>query len=156
MRSIQSWNPQHADHRDRVEIQEAWINIQNKLSIQTSVSDLKRKRESLMSTYRLLRKKVLNSENSGADIDDIYTPSWFAFKTMHAFLWSTGNSNPTIKTEGAESNPVTENESDEEDCETTEVAELLAEVSTDREKEDGTINTKGSIKINLSMKHEKK
>ncbi|CAK1589268.1 unnamed protein product [Parnassius mnemosyne] len=51
-----------------------------------SIEDLKKKRESLMSTYRLYRKKISDSTRSGSSTDDIFKPNWFAYELMDRFL----------------------------------------------------------------------
>nr|CAH7751752.1 unnamed protein product [Callosobruchus chinensis] len=48
--------------------------------------ELKRKRESLMSTYRLYRKKYQDSIRSGASPSEIFRSSWFAYELMESFL----------------------------------------------------------------------
>ncbi|KAJ8931017.1 hypothetical protein NQ314_016122 [Rhamnusium bicolor] len=61
------------------------------MSIDFSIETLKKKKESLMATYRLLRKKVVFSARFGKG--DIYKPSWFAFKKMNSFLNTTFKNN---------------------------------------------------------------
>ncbi|CAH2012137.1 unnamed protein product [Acanthoscelides obtectus] len=52
-----------------------------------SIEELKKKeKRSLMSTYRLYRKKILDSTRSGSSVDDIFKPNWFAYDLMDSFL----------------------------------------------------------------------
>uniref|UniRef100_A0A0A9ZI48 Calmodulin-binding transcription activator 3 n=1 Tax=Lygus hesperus TaxID=30085 RepID=A0A0A9ZI48_LYGHE len=76
------WHPLHPDHKDRNIIHDGWKRIQSKLGNNCSVSDLKRKRENLMATYRKCVKKVETS----CGTNERYKPEWFAFETMESFL----------------------------------------------------------------------
>lgn len=82
------WNPQNADHKDRNMIHDAWKRIQGSLSVECSLTDLKKKKENLMATYRKLAFKVKNSTKSGAGSKEAYRPEWFAYEKMASFLHS--------------------------------------------------------------------
>ncbi|RVE44330.1 hypothetical protein evm_011054 [Chilo suppressalis] len=72
------WDPKHPLHRNRSEIADAWLRIQNSLSIHCSVLELKRKKESLMTSFRMHCAKKKKH--------DTYRPTWFAYTLMESFL----------------------------------------------------------------------
>lgn len=63
-----------------------------------------KKKESLMSTYRLHSRKRKESGHSGASTDELYTTNWFAYTLMDSFLGPVYNKddNMTINTEVSE------------------------------------------------------
>lgn len=79
------WNPKDLRHRNRNAINEAWLRIHKSLSVKCSIQDLKRKRESLMATFRPLWRAKINRELSGGS-DDGHKTNWFAFDAMARFL----------------------------------------------------------------------
>ena len=58
------WQPNHPKHKNRNLINDAWLHIKNKISIECTVAELKRKKESLMSIFRPLLKKVKASSKT--------------------------------------------------------------------------------------------
>ncbi|KAF6201179.1 hypothetical protein GE061_005626 [Apolygus lucorum] len=80
------WDPHHPGHKDRNVVHDGWKRIQNQLSTNYSVAELKKKRENLMATYRKCVKKIENSSYGGTN--DVYKPEWFAFEKMESFLRS--------------------------------------------------------------------
>lgn len=72
------WDPKHPLHRNRSEVSESWLRIQASLSIHCSITDLKKKKESLMTSFRmhLSKKKVQPG----------YRTTWFAYSLMESFL----------------------------------------------------------------------
>ncbi|KAJ8928699.1 hypothetical protein NQ314_018709 [Rhamnusium bicolor] len=72
------WNPQNQHHKDRNQVYDAWKRIQNNISIERSLRELKKKKENLMATYRKLAMKVKNSSRTGAGTCEVYKPEWFA------------------------------------------------------------------------------
>lgn len=90
------WQAQHEGHKNKNKIHDAWMRISAIMDI--PVPDLKKKRDSLMSSYRTYRKKVKDSIHSGASADDIYKPIWFAYDTMDSFLGEGAACNKTINT----------------------------------------------------------
>ncbi|KAJ8718844.1 hypothetical protein PYW07_016400 [Mythimna separata] len=72
------WDPKHPLHRNRSEVSDSWIRIQASLSMQFSIADLKKKKESLMTSFRmhLSKKKVQPG----------YRTTWFAYPLMESFL----------------------------------------------------------------------
>lgn len=93
------WDPQNVNHKNRNLVFDAWAAIANEMSVTCTIETLKKKKESLMATYRGLKKKVADSEKSGSGADDIYKPSWFAFTIMDAFLRKIGKCRSTINTD---------------------------------------------------------
>lgn len=73
------WDPKHPQHKNRIENNNAWLRIQSSLSIHCSVVDLKKKKESLMTSFRMHLKRKLKSQ-------DGYSTTWFAYPIMESFL----------------------------------------------------------------------
>lgn len=80
------WDPKHALRRNRNEVKQSWERIQHSFSIDCTIDLLKKKRDSLMATFRPLIAKVKRSMKVGADGAEVYTPSWFAYEKMSGFL----------------------------------------------------------------------
>lgn len=95
------WNPRNSQHKNRNAVIDAWQRIQVGLNCQFAIAELKRKRESLMSTYRLHSRKIKESSHSGASTCELYTTNWFAYTLMDSFLGPVYNKNDnvTINTE---------------------------------------------------------
>ncbi|RVE54384.1 hypothetical protein evm_000869 [Chilo suppressalis] len=98
------WNPKHENHKDRQSVNEAWKNIKREIGFPYTVKELKRKKESLMASYRGYKIKIKKSEISG---EEVYQPMWFAFPLMDSFLdsvysCSSACINATMNTEGVE------------------------------------------------------
>lgn len=79
------WNPKHPQHKIR-KVQDAWDSISRNLSQKYSINDLKKKKDSLMATYRKLINKVKASKKAGAGSDSTFKPEWFAYEVMARFL----------------------------------------------------------------------
>ncbi|XP_072929368.1 uncharacterized protein [Epargyreus clarus] len=86
------WDPKHPLHRNRSEVTDAWHRIQSTLSITCSITDLKRKKESLMTSFRMHWNKKKKSP-------DVYHISWFAFALMESFLGGKYECDSTNQTE---------------------------------------------------------
>ena len=93
------WNPKHSLHKVRNSVHDSWKNISQNLSVQYSISDLKKKKDSLMATFRKLNNKVKASKKTGSGLDDIYKPDWFAYESMAKFLHSVNQPNTTKSSE---------------------------------------------------------
>ncbi|XP_015373732.1 PREDICTED: uncharacterized protein LOC107168738 [Diuraphis noxia] len=93
------WNPKHPQHKIRNSINDSWENISKNLSVPYSISDLKKKKDSLMVTFRKLVNKVKASKKTGWGLDDIYKPDWFAYEAMAKFLHSVNQPNATKSSE---------------------------------------------------------
>ncbi|CAH1118439.1 unnamed protein product [Phaedon cochleariae] len=80
------WNPKYGLHRPgRLEISDAWRRIEANFSVECPIEELKRKKDSLMATYRSLRNKIKQKE-IGSGSEDAYKPNWFAYEAMFQFL----------------------------------------------------------------------
>ncbi|CAK1583687.1 unnamed protein product [Parnassius mnemosyne] len=91
------WDAKHKYHKNKMRVHDAWMRIKEIMNIE--VTDLKKKKENLMSSYRTYRKKVKDSVNkSGASSDEIYKPIWFAFDAIDAFLRESDHCKKTTNT----------------------------------------------------------
>lgn len=93
------WNPKHPKHKNRNHLNDAWLEIAKEFSIDVPVEVLRKKKESLMATYRTLYKKVRQSETTGSGVNDIYKPSWFAYIAIDRFIRTTGNKITSLSSE---------------------------------------------------------
>nr|CAI5867026.1 unnamed protein product [Callosobruchus analis] len=89
------------EHKNRNAVADAWKRIRNNVGMTCTTLALKRKRKSLMSTYRLYRKKYQDSFRSGASASEIFRSSWFAYELIYSLLAAVYN---TINTEANELN----------------------------------------------------
>lgn len=80
------WNPRDPQNKNRKVVNDAWLRIQSSLGTECSITDLKKKKESLMATFRPLLNKLKASKKASNSTDEVYTPTWFAFDTMAKFL----------------------------------------------------------------------
>ncbi|CAH2096782.1 unnamed protein product [Euphydryas editha] len=79
------WNSKDVKHKDKQCIHDAWVRISEHME-KCPVAELKKKRDSLMATYRSHKRRVIASIQSGAAADSVYKPIWFAYKLMDSFL----------------------------------------------------------------------
>lgn len=93
------WNPKHPLHRNRNGIKDCWNKIQKDFSLECSVEVLKKKRDSLMATFRPLLAKVKKSMASGVGIDEVFKPTWFVYEKMAGFLKPVYQARDTTDTE---------------------------------------------------------
>lgn len=63
---------------------DAWNRIAD--TMQIPVSELKKKKETLMSAFRMHFKKKQDSIRSGMGEEEIYKPIWIFYDAMEAFL----------------------------------------------------------------------
>ena len=84
------WDPSHKQHKSRNDVYDAWKRIQTEFftecDLECSIEDLKKKRDSLMATFRNCKSKLKSSEKSGAGLNDVYIPHWFAFQKIGTFF----------------------------------------------------------------------
>lgn len=80
------WCTKHPEHKNRNAINDAWKRIEDTISVECSIKDLKKKKESLMSTFRPLLNKVKASSGTGSGSDEVLKPTWFAYEKMASFL----------------------------------------------------------------------
>ncbi|XP_050424209.1 uncharacterized protein LOC126835579 [Adelges cooleyi] len=78
------WDPVHSLHKDKKKINHAWARLAGQLGCSTA--ELKKKKDSLMASFRSHLRKKKASIHSGADANDVYTPIWFAYERMESFL----------------------------------------------------------------------
>lgn len=67
-------------------------------SVKTDITEIKKKKDSLMATYRKLLSKVKLSKGTGSGAKDVFKPDWFAYDAM-AFLHGVYTPKKTISTE---------------------------------------------------------
>nr|CAI5853619.1 unnamed protein product [Callosobruchus analis] len=96
------WDPRNPQYKNRSAVNEAWERIRDSLSPNFTVYELKKKKESLMASFRGLLNKKKNSIKAGAAPDEVYTPSWFAYSLMESFLGPIYKYNAVVSEEGSE------------------------------------------------------
>ncbi|CAK1597685.1 unnamed protein product [Parnassius mnemosyne] len=85
--------------KNRTSQNDAWRRIVQVLSCsQTTVEEIRKKKESLIGYYRTHLNKYKKSLKSGAGKNDVYATNWFAFETMDSFLRGVYESNHTLNT----------------------------------------------------------
>lgn len=75
------WDPANSDYKNKSKRLEAWTEISHLIG--TNMDDVKRKMESLLTSFRRERQREDNKNMNGAD--KIYKSTWFAYNSM-AFL----------------------------------------------------------------------
>lgn len=81
------WNPSDPNHKIRNHVHDVWGRISKNLSAgEYSISELKKKKDSLMGTFRKLSLKVKASKRTGSGTDGVFKPEWFAYEHMARFL----------------------------------------------------------------------
>lgn len=85
------WDPRHPAHRNRSEVSDAWARIQLSLGVNCSITDLKKKKESIMTSFRMHLNKKKSIEG--------YQTSWFAFPLMASFLGEKYHCDSTMENE---------------------------------------------------------
>ncbi|XP_072929786.1 uncharacterized protein [Epargyreus clarus] len=79
------WNPRNKKHTDRNLVDEAWGRISDALDIPVSV--LKRKKKTLMTTFRFhYKKKQQTLRRYKVGSKHIYTPMWAFYEPLESFL----------------------------------------------------------------------
>nr|CAI5835409.1 unnamed protein product [Callosobruchus analis] len=87
------WNPRIPDHKSKNKVADAWTNIQKQFSVECSVPELKKKKESLMAMFRQLLNKAKSSLKSGAGRDDI---SYSSLSGLPTKPWQTFHSSSSL------------------------------------------------------------
>lgn len=93
------WNPGHPLHKNRNEVTDAWKRILEGLQFNCTLTELKKKKDSLMASFRMLLNKKKCYIKSGNGTDEVFKPNWFAYETMENFLAPVYHCNTTINTE---------------------------------------------------------
>ncbi|KAL4120435.1 hypothetical protein QTP88_013127 [Uroleucon formosanum] len=57
------------------------------ISVKTDLTEIKKKKDSLIATYRKLLNKVRASKGIGSGAKDVYKPDWFAYNAMTLPTW---------------------------------------------------------------------
>ncbi|XP_028173206.1 uncharacterized protein LOC114362137 [Ostrinia furnacalis] len=110
------WDSNNALHKEKNKVNDAWNRIAD--SLQIPVSELKKKKETLMSAFRMHFKKKQDSIRSGMGEDEIYKPIWIFYDAMEAFLKGKYTAISVISTDeqraviGEQTEEETENPSD--------------------------------------------
>lgn len=78
------WNPKNPLNKNRGEVQNSWARIHAAFPVECSITELKRKRDALMATFRPLLRRVKASLNNGSE--DVFKPTWYAYERMAKFL----------------------------------------------------------------------
>uniref|UniRef100_A0A2A4IZX1 MADF domain-containing protein n=1 Tax=Heliothis virescens TaxID=7102 RepID=A0A2A4IZX1_HELVI len=76
------WNKKHELYKDRTKAQEAWRRLE--YAMQMPVGELKKKKETLMTAFRLHHKRVLHSIHTHED--EVYKPGWTFYEPLKSFL----------------------------------------------------------------------
>ncbi|KAJ8930817.1 hypothetical protein NQ314_016349 [Rhamnusium bicolor] len=92
------WCAKHLDHKNRNAINDAWKRIEEKISIECS-KELKKKKDSLMATFRRLLNKVKATSRTGTGSEQVFKPTWFAYVKMASFLQGICKPSDTQNTE---------------------------------------------------------
>lgn len=81
------WDSINKLHQNRNALADAWERIRACFSLSgVTIAELKRKKESLMTTYRYHLNKKKRSIKSGAGLNEVYETNWFAFQAMDCFM----------------------------------------------------------------------
>lgn len=67
-----------------LQINDAWTRLADTMGI--PIPDLKKKKETLMTAFRLNLKKKQASMSSGAGEEDIFKPVWIFYDALESFL----------------------------------------------------------------------
>ncbi|XP_077297348.1 uncharacterized protein LOC143919042 [Arctopsyche grandis] len=113
------WQYTHKDHKNKNMVHDAWMRVSEILCIPSA--ECKKKKESLMSSYRSYKKKVKDSIHNSAGSSEVYKPIWFAYDVMDSFLGEGGKCKETINYEESSVNDNEEegNSSRSVDCQNT-------------------------------------
>lgn len=87
------WNASHPSHKKRHKVYNAWKRIEEKMGGEASVAQLKRKKDSLMASFRIITKRI-KSGRTGVE-----KPMWFAYEKMTKFFSPKDELNSTVKLE---------------------------------------------------------
>ncbi|RVE44688.1 hypothetical protein evm_010646 [Chilo suppressalis] len=105
------WNSKNRHHKEKSVVNDAWKRIEDAMSI--PVPELKKKKETLMSAFRLNHKKVITSIKSGAAEEEIFKPIWIYYDALAAFMSDIYECKSILTTENEESSENEESNSDE-------------------------------------------
>ncbi|KAL0871490.1 hypothetical protein ABMA27_005208 [Loxostege sticticalis] len=109
------WDPQNENHRNRFMVRQSWERIQKELGMPCTITELKKKKESLMSAYRSYTTRIRRCQLEGK----AWEPTWTYYETMDSFLGSVYTCNVSLQTAG-EDNTDDEEEINDEDADESE------------------------------------
>ncbi|XP_049802550.1 uncharacterized protein LOC126236924 isoform X1 [Schistocerca nitens] len=72
------WDPTNCDYKNKLKRLDAWREISELL--ERNVNDVRKKMESLLTSFRRERQREANQTGSGSD--EVYRSTWFAFSSM--------------------------------------------------------------------------
>lgn len=78
------WRASNPKHKIRNEVNDAWKRLEIGMGHAFTIGELKRKKDSLMASFRTCLSKVKSSRKSGAD--EVYRPIWYAYPKIASFL----------------------------------------------------------------------
>ncbi|XP_028140087.2 uncharacterized protein LOC114334246 [Diabrotica virgifera virgifera] len=111
------WNRKNRCHKNKNIINDSWKRIADTMGV--PILELKRKKENLLSTFRVNLKKKMSSLKSGAGEEEVFQPIWPFYEAMEAFLAdvytsaSQINSEENEQSENANTSQVLDNDPDE-------------------------------------------
>lgn len=94
------WNtvlPEYHNQLLRSQLTGELLVIYNEWHPDASKSDMMSKLNTLKTTYRTERKKVLKSEKSGTGTADVYEPKWYCYRALDAFMQEASCAEPANK-----------------------------------------------------------
>lgn len=91
------WDPNHVHNKDKKRTNDAWVRISECIDI--PVSELKKKKESLMATFRSHLRRKNAGIKSGVSEDDLHRPVWYAYEFMEEFLAPVYNQKKTVNSQ---------------------------------------------------------
>lgn len=77
------YDPKHPYHKNKKMINNAWERIQQGFSVAMPVSELKKKKDSVMASFRYQMRRKKEAMSMG---EHMFKPTWFAFSFMYGFL----------------------------------------------------------------------
>ncbi|XP_069696033.1 uncharacterized protein [Periplaneta americana] len=95
------WDPRHPQHYNKVNKHEAWQDLAAEMEI--TEEECKRKITSLLASLRREKGKMTKSSGTGKGAEEVYTSSWFAYKSL-SFVLDRNTSRPTTETLNSDSN----------------------------------------------------
>ncbi|VVD04532.1 unnamed protein product, partial [Leptidea sinapis] len=120
-------------------VNDAWISIADKINI--PVNELKKKKESLMTTFRMHHKKKTQSIKSGMGEDERYDPIWPYYEPLEAFLKDVYVCSSMINTE----EKILQDSSSTPDYETEAETDFNRPVIESDTSQDGNTSTKSKV-----------
>ncbi|RZF44206.1 hypothetical protein LSTR_LSTR003846 [Laodelphax striatellus] len=76
------WHLGHKDKKNRIAVTKAWMQIQSDFGVDVPLEVLRRKKESILATYRSLKRRIKQEKRSG----NSYKPNWYLFPLVHRIM----------------------------------------------------------------------